>query len=188
MLILASTSPRRKELLRKLGRPFTVMASGSDEEPVAQSVAPKDLPLEESRLKAYSIAALYPHDEVLACDTIVLLHGEVLGKPKDEEDAVRMLMKEQGQRQVVLSAYTYITERKEITRTVKSYVYFNPMTEADIRSYVKKYRPLDKAGAYGVQDEAGLINHIEGSYYNVMGLPLEDIAHFIFGLDPNSLS
>lgn len=187
MLILASTSPRRKELLRKLGLPFTVMSSDADETPVQLSVAPKDLPLEESRLKAYSIAERYPNDEVLACDTVVILDGEVLGKPKSEEDAVRMLMKEQGRKQVVLTGYTYLSPKKEITRSVVSYVYFNPMTEGQARAYIKKYQPLDKAGAYGIQDEAGLINHIEGSYYNVMGFPLEDIAFRVYGRDPKSL-
>lgn len=187
MLILASNSPRRKELLRKLGIPFTVIASSADETPVQLALPPKELPLEESRLKAYEVAANYPHDEVLACDTVVILDGEVLGKPKDENDAVKMLMKEQGRKQVVLTGYTYLTERKEITRSVASYVYFNPLSEEEARNYVKKYRPYDKAGAYGIQDEAGLINHVEGSYYNVMGFPLEDIAFRIYGRDPKSL-
>jgi len=188
MLILASTSPRRKDLIRKLGLPFVAMDSGADEKPVQSSVSPKELPLEESRIKAYSIASRYPNDEVLACDTVVILDGEVLGKPKNEEDAVKMLLKEQGKRQVVLTGYTYISPTKEITRSVVSYVYFNPLTEEQIRDYIKKYQPLDKAGAYGLQDEAGLVNHIEGSYYNVMGFPLEDIAKHVYGRDEKSFS
>lgn len=188
MLILASNSPRRKELLRKLGIPFTVIASEADETPVQSSVSTKDLPLEESRLKAYSIAARYPNDEVLACDTIVILNGEVLGKPKNADEAVKMLMKEQGRRQIVLTGYTYISSRREITRSVVSYVYFNPLTLEQVKDYVAKYAPYDKAGGYGIQDEAGLINHIEGSYYNVMGFPLEDIALRVYGRDEKSFS
>jgi septum formation protein len=179
MLILASSSPRRQELLKKLCKSFTIIVPDVDERLLDAAMDPKDLPAEESRLKAYAIHALYPNDEVLACDTIVILKGEVLGKPKDEEDAIRMLEKEQGERQIVLSGYTYISPKREITRTVVSTVYFNSLTPQAIAAYVKTYRPLGKAGAYGIQDEAGLINHIEGSYDNVMGLPVEDIAHHV---------
>lgn len=179
MLILASASPRRKELLKKITKDFTVIPADVDEASLASEVLPKDLPAEESRLKAYFVHAEYPDDEVLACDTIVILGGEVLGKPKTEEEAVKMLLKESGRKQIVLSGYTYITRTKELTRSVASTVYFNPLSEEEIRAYVKKYRPLDKAGAYGIQDEAGLINRIEGSYDNVMGLPTEDISEHL---------
>jgi septum formation protein len=179
MLILASSSPRRQELLKKLCKSFTIIVPDVDERLLDAALDPKDLPAEESRLKAYAVHALYPNDEVLACDTIVILKGGVLGKPKDEKDAVAMLLKEQGQRQIVLSGYTYISPEREITRTVSSTVYFNPLSKEAIEAYVKNYQPLGKAGAYGIQDEAGLINHIEGSYDNVMGLPTEDIAHHV---------
>lgn len=182
MLILASASPRRKELLKKITKDFVVIPADVDEASLTAEVLPKDLPAEESRLKAYFIHAQYPDDEVLACDTIVILGGEVLGKPKDEEEAVRMLLKESGKKQIVLSGYTYITRMREITRSVASTVYFNTLSEDQIRSYIKKYHPLDKAGAYGVQDDAGLIKAIDGSYDNVMGLPTEDInEHLPFG-------
>ncbi len=179
MLILASSSPRRQELLKKLSKSFTIMVPEVDERLLDSSLDPKDLPAEESRLKAYAIHARYPNDEVLACDTIVILEGEVLGKPKDEADAIAMLEKEQGKRQIVLSGYTYISKEKEVTRTVSSAVYFNRLSHEQILAYVKNYQPLGKAGAYGIQDEAGLINHIEGSYDNVMGLPSEDIARHV---------
>ena len=90
MLILASSSPRRQELLKKLSKSFTIMVPEVDERLLDSSLDPKDLPAEESRLKAYAIHARYPNDEVLACDTIVILEGEVLGKPKDEADAIAM--------------------------------------------------------------------------------------------------
>jgi septum formation protein len=180
MLILASGSPRRKELLKKLTPNFTVIVPNVDERSIDSSLSPKDLPEEESRLKAYAVHALYPNDEVLACDTIVILDDEILGKPHTEEAAIAMLRKESGRRQIVLSGYTYISEKKEITRSVSTAVYFNKLSEEEILAYVKKYQPLDKAGAYGIQDEAGLINHIEGSYDNVMGFPSEDIAWHVF--------
>jgi MAF protein len=180
MLILASASPRRKELLKKIAPSFTVIVPDVDERMIDSSVDPKDLPAEESRLKAYAIHALYPNDSVLACDTIVILNGEILGKPHTDEEAKAMLRLESGKKQIVLSGYTFIAPNKEITRSVSTAVYFNALSEEEIDAYVKKYHPLDKAGAYGIQDEVGLINHIEGSYDNVMGLPTEDIAWHVF--------
>jgi septum formation protein len=180
MLILASGSPRRKELLKKLTSDFTVVLPDIDERILDDALGPQDLPAEESRLKAYAIHALYPGDDVIACDTIVILNGEILGKPQTEDKAKAMLKRESGHRQTVLSGYTYIGQGKEITRSVSTAVYFNSLTEAEISSYITKFHPLDKAGGYGIQDEAGLINHIEGSYDNVMGFPTEDIAWRVF--------
>jgi len=174
MLILASGSPRRKELLKKVFPEYTVIVPNVDERLL--DLDPKDLAAEESKMKAYAIHARYPNDAVLACDTIVVLDGRILGKPKDEAEAIRMLGKESGKRQVVLSGYTYIDAKREITRTVMTYVYFNPLSEELIQKYVKEKHPLDKAGAYGIQDGYPLINRIDGSYDNVMGLPSEDIA------------
>jgi len=180
MFILASSSPRRKELLKKLIDEFTVVFPNIDESLIHDVVSPYRLPLEESRAKAYSIYLSHPNDQVLACDTIVFIDNKVLGKPLDEEDAIRMLKEESGKKQIVLSGYTYIDKTREISRIVRSEVYFNTLSEEEIRAYVKKYQPLDKAGAYGVQDPVNLIKSIEGSYYNVMGLPVEDIAKHVF--------
>ncbi len=177
MLILASASPRRKELLRKLFPEFKIIPADVDEDFL--DLPAKDMPGEISKAKAYAISSLYPEDEVLSCDTVVILDGHVLGKPKDEEDAVRMLLSEQGKKQVVLSGWTYIGKGKEITRTVATDVYFNPLTETQIREYVHAKKPLDKAGAYGIQDGYPLVERIEGSYDNVMGLPTEDIARHL---------
>jgi len=179
MLILASLSPRRKELLRKITTDFVVMPANIDERAL-DLLSPKDLPLEESRMKAYEVFSSHPFDRVLASDTVVILDNEVLGKPKDEKDAFCMLNRQSGNRQVVLTGYTYIDENREITRSVKTFVYFNVLSDQQIIDYVNKYKPLDKAGAYGIQDEAGLINRIEGSYDNVMGFPTEDIKAHVF--------
>lgn len=180
MFILASSSPRRRALLKKLIADFVVVPPDVDEGPLKGNVAARRLPLEESRLKAYDVYQNHPDDEVLACDTIVLLGEMVLGKPADMEDAFRMLQMEAGKTQIVLSGYTYISKDFEISRTVMSRVTFNPLSDEEIRRYIEKYRPLDKAGAYGIQDEARLIASIEGSYDNVMGLPTEDIAEHVF--------
>ena len=110
----------------------------------------------------------------------MLLNGKALEKPKDKDDAFRMLKEEQGKRQVVLSAYTYLSEGKEISRTVRSVVYFNPLSDEEILEYIEKCQPLDKAGAYGIQDPYPLIEKIEGSFDNVMGLPTEDLKKHVF--------
>ena len=177
MFILASSSPRRKELLRKVIPEFTIIVPDVDERIL--HLPAKDLASEESRLKAYAVAAKYPNDEILACDTIVVLDGEILGKPASIEDAIAMLRKQSGKRQVVLSGYTYIGKGKEITRTVSTDVYFNELSDELIRDYVLTKKPLDKAGAYGIQDGYPLVHHIDGSYDNVVGLPTEDIAKHI---------
>ena len=180
MFILASSSPRRKELLAKLIKDYTIIVPNVDERSL--DLPPNELAAEESKLKAYAISALYPNDEVLACDTIVVLDDKILGKPADEEDAKRMLRAQSGKRQIVLSGYTYIGKGKEITRTVATEVYFKELSDELIEDYVQNKKPLDKAGAYGIQDGYPLVDHIEGSYDNVMGLPTEDIARHVFNL------
>lgn len=177
MFILASGSPRRKELLSKLVDPFEIVVPDVDESIL--HLPPKDLPAEESRMKAYAVSSRYPDAEILACDTIVILHGEALGKPKDKEDARRMLRAQSGQKEIVLSGYTYIGKGREITRSVATEVYFNELSDELIERYLEEKRPFDKAGAYGIQDGYPLIKEIIGSYDNVMGLPTEDIAFHV---------
>lgn len=177
MLILASASPRRKELLKKVRKDFTVIVPEIDESSLAFLPA-KDLPLEESRLKAYALAGQYPHDEILACDTVVVLGETVLGKPHSKEEAKAMLNALSGRKHVVLSGYTYLSPIREITRTVKTAVYFQTLSEEQIDDYLSRFRPYDKAGSYGIQDDFPLVARIEGGFDNVMGLPTEDLlAH-----------
>ena len=179
MLILASESPRRRELIKKITSDFVVIPSNVDESLL--HIAPHDLPGELSKLKAYSIYASHPDDEVLACDTVVILNGELMGKPKDKEEAFEMLSKLSGNKHVVISGYTYISKQKEITRTVRTYVYFNKLSKEQINAYIASGSPMDKAGAYGIQDEKfHLVNHIEGDFDNVIGLPVEDIRKHVF--------
>ncbi len=179
MLILASESPRRRELIKKITNEFTVIPANVDESSL--HIPAHDLPGELSKLKAYDVYSKYPNDQVLACDTVVILHGELMGKPKSVEDAKRMLRELSGEKHVVISGYTYVSKEKEVTRTVRTYVYFNKLSEELIDAYVKSGSPMDKAGAYGIQDsEFNLVNHIEGSFDNVIGLPVEDIKSHVF--------
>mgnify|MGYP000777406818 CR=1 FL=1 len=178
MLILASSSPRRKELLQLITKDFVVDAPHVEEKDL--QVSPEQTPLQESKMKAYAALQAHQHDEILACDTVVILSNRVLGKPKDREAAINMLLAQSGKKQVVVSGYTYIGKGREITRSVATAVYFNKLTREQIEEYVDRFRPFDKAGAYGIQDDYPLIERIEGSYYNVMGLPVEDIKAHIF--------
>ncbi len=179
MLILASASPRRKELLSKLVPSFKVEAANIDEK-VLDGLPAHELPLEESRLKAYDVYSRHPEDEILSADTVVILEGEILGKPKDEEEAFRMLMKQSGKTQTVLTGYTYIGKGKEISRSIASKVTFRKLSEEEAWDYIRKARPLDKAGAYGIQDEGTPVESLEGSFDNVMGLPTEDLRKHVF--------
>jgi len=179
MFILASESPRRRELIKKIITQFTVIPANVDESSL--HIPAHDLPGELSKLKAYDVFSKYPNDEVLACDTVVVLHGEVMGKPKSVEDAKRMLRELSGEKHVVISGYTYVSKEKEVTRTVRTYVYFNKLSEELIDAYVKSGSPMDKAGAYGIQDkDFNLVSHIEGDFDNVIGLPVEDIRAHVF--------
>ena len=178
MIILASESPRRKELIKKITKEFTVIPANIDESML--HIPACDLPGELSKLKAYDVFAKYPNDKVLACDTVVIIDGQILGKPHSKEQASEMLHKLSGRKHVVISGYTIISKEKEVTRTVRTYVYFNKLSDELIDKYIATGSPMDKAGAYGIQDqEFDLVNHIEGSFDNVIGLPTEDIkAHW----------
>ena len=179
MIILASASPRRRELIKMLVDEFEVIPSDVDESII--HTEPHALPAELSKLKAYSIFASHPNDTIIACDTIVISNGKILGKPKDEKEAKEMLQELSGHKHVVISGYTYINKDKEITRTVRTYVYFNKLSDETINAYIKSGSPMDKAGAYGIQDEEfNLVDHIEGSFYNVVGFPVEDIKAHCF--------
>ena len=178
MLILASQSPRRHELLRKIRNDFKIISPNIDEN--GSRKHPHVHPLDVSRLKAYKVFQAYPQDDVLACDTVVIINEQILGKPKDADDAYRMLSLLSGQRHIVLSGYTYINNEMEINRTVKTEVYFKKLSPKLIAEYIKSGLPFDKAGAYGIQDGYDLVERIVGSFDNVMGFPTEDINKHCF--------
>lgn len=173
MLILASSSPRRKQLIKKLTTDFLAVKPLVDERACIAPVT--SYALELSKLKAYEVATRYPNDKVLACDTVVIFDNKIINKPKNNEDAMKILRMLSGKEHVVISGYTYIDKNNEINRSIKTRVIMNKLSDDLIKEYVMKGYAKDKAGAYGIQDPYPLVNHIEGSFDNVMGFPTEDI-------------
>ena len=170
-LILASQSPRRKELLGLLGIPFTVQVSDADET-MQPGKAPAQQVAEVSRRKALAIRAC-PEDVVLAADTIVVCDNEILGKPKDYADACRMLRLLSGRTHQVMTGMTVRTADKLVSCTEITDVTFRSLSDKEISRYVDSGEPMDKAGAYGIQGGAAIFaEKLCGDYYNVMGLPV----------------
>jgi len=177
-IILGSQSPRRRELMAGLDIPFTAINIHADENYPAHLQA-GDIPLYIAREKAQAyLSQLREDDLLITADTIVWLDGEVLGKPKDEEDAIHMLYRLSGKTHQVYTAVIFTTNEGETSHLVdKTDVTFRSLTEEEIRHYVAKYKPLDKAGAYGVQEWIGYVavTNLSGSYFNVMGFPIERV-------------
>lgn len=174
-VVLASGSPRRKELLGLLDLSFTVDTSHSVDEKVPDGMPAEEVPGYLSRLKADA----FPLSEadgrlVITADTVVILDGEVLGKPRDEDDAKAMLRRLSGRVQTVVTGVTVRTSERCESFFAESKVEFAELADAEIDYYVDRYKPLDKAGAYGIQEWIGAaaIRGISGSFYNVMGLPV----------------
>lgn len=170
-LILASASPRRKELLGLYGIPFTVRAADIDE-----TMDPDKPPFDEvarlSREKALAVPR-EPEDVVVAADTIVVCDGIVLGKPRDEAQAIEMLSLLSGRAHQVMTGCTVLRGQKDETFTEVTDIHFRSLSPGEIRRYVATGEPMDKAGAYGIQGGAALFcQRMEGDYYNVMGLPV----------------
>lgn len=181
-MILASKSPRRKELLAMLDIPFEIKVK----EGINESY-PEDLPVLEvaeylSRLKgkAYS-ADIKDNEMVITADTIVILDDKIYGKPKDQQEAIDMLMTLQGRTHTVASGVCVVTKEKIVSFTTCTAVTFAPISREEATWYVEKYRPLDKAGAYGIQEWIGCaaVAGIDGSFYNVMGLPVHQLYNVL---------
>ena len=180
-LILASQSPRRRELLGLTGLEFIVRAADIDESMDAAK-APFDEVARVSRLKALAVAR-EPEDVVIAADTIVVCGGKVLGKPRDEEDAFRILSLLSGRHHEVMTGMTVLRGEEVITHTEVTRIHFRELHDAEIRAYIASGEPMDKAGAYGIQGGAALFaDQMEGDYYNVMGLPVCRLAMILRGL------
>lgn len=173
-IYLASKSPRRRELLADMGIDYELL-SAEVEESYDPSMPPAEVVQYLSRLKLSAVDfSQYPANTIfIACDTIVVADGQILGKPKDDEEALQMLRQLSGHTHKVLSGLTVATPARMLTDYRSSEVVFAELSEAEIEYYVRQYRPLDKAGAYGVQEWIGCvgISSINGSFYNVMGLP-----------------
>lgn len=176
-IILGSGSPRRKELLASLGFTFTVKTKPTDES-YPTALAPKEVPIYLAKKKAAALLPDLAHDETLiTADTIVVLEGKILGKPSSLEEAKRMLLQLSGKKHEVISGVYIKSANNEQEITVSTDVYFKQLSPEEIEYYVHTYSPLDKAGAYGIQEWIGQIGveKIHGSYYNVVGLPTEAV-------------
>lgn len=172
MIILASNSLRRQQLLTMMHIPFKVHVSQVDEA-LFFSEDLRLLPALLSEKKALDVVSLYPKEAVIGADTIVLLDGLLLEKPKDEADCYRILRLLSNKTHEVITGVTMLHKEKKITFSVSSKVTFYPLTDRDITAYIETKEPFDKAGAYAIQgDGAKFIQHIEGDYYAIMGLPI----------------
>ena len=173
-IILASGSPRRKELLEGLGVDFRVEVVNGIEEIYPHALPVAEIPVYLSRLKAHAYQA-NANDLIITADTVVILNGKVIGKPHDEAEAKRMLSELSGNVHTVVTGVTVFTADRVESIGCSSEVEFAPLSDEEIDYYVENYRPLDKAGSYGIQEWIGYmgIKGIKGSFYNVMGLPVQ---------------
>lgn len=174
-IILASQSPRRRELMEKLNIPFTVRVADIDETPDPGLTVREDL-ARLSRRKAEAVPR-QPEDIVIAADTMVVLDGQELGKPKDRAEAEKMLTRLSGKTHQVMTGLTVLRGSKQVTHVEVTEVTFRPLSPAEIRAYVDSGDCDDKAGAYGIQSGGALfVEKICGDYYNVVGLPVCRLA------------
>ena len=175
-IILASNSPRRRELLAGLGLDFEVRTLPGIDESYPDSLEGSHIPLYIARKKAEAYRTYLHKDELMiTADTIVWLDRRVLGKPRDEAEAVQMLRDMSGRTHEVYTGVCLTTSARQRSFTVGTRVRFAQLSDGEIQYYVSHFHPLDKAGAYGVQEWIGYVGveYIEGSYYNVMGLPMQ---------------
>jgi septum formation protein len=175
-IVLASGSPRRRELLAGLDLDFEVRVIAGIDETHPPGVAPAEIPACLARKKADAYLATMKADElVITADTVVVVDGDVLEKPADREEAIRMIRRLSGRKHEVITAVALTTVGGRREFSVTSTVDFDELTGEEIEYYVDRYKPFDKAGAYGIQEWIGYVGvrGIEGSFYNVMGLPIQ---------------
>ena len=175
-VILASNSPRRKELLGGLGIDFEVRTLQGIDESYPRNLKGEEIPIYISGKKAEAYLSTIAEDEmVITADTIVYDAGQVLGKPANREDAINMLRQLSGHAHDVITGVSIVTKQKTVQFASVSKVHFTILTDEEITYYVDHFKPFDKAGAYGIQEWIGYVavTRIEGSYFNVMGLPIQ---------------
>ncbi|MBR8536125.1 septum formation protein Maf [Carboxylicivirga sediminis] len=178
-LILASQSPRRQELLSHLNIPFDVMVKEDVEETYPDDIPAHEVPLYLARKKAlpYETDCKAGHILVITADTIVCCDEHILGKPADKKEAEKMLQMLSGRAHEVITGVALTSGSKQSVFTVSTKVFFKTLTPQEIDFYIEQYQPFDKAGAYGIQEWIGMIGieRIEGSYFNVVGLPVQKL-------------
>lgn len=177
-LILSSGSPRRKELLKGADIDFSVDIANNFEEVLPDGIKPEEVPVYMAKGKSHGFHRELDHDEILlTADTIVIAEGRVLGKPHSCEQAKEMLKLLSGKAHEVRTSVVLRSREKELVFTDVTKVIFASLSEEEIDYYIERYKPFDKAGAYGIQEWIGFIGikSIEGSYFNVMGLPIQRV-------------
>lgn len=171
-LILASQSPRRRELIGNILSDFSVIVSHVQER-LPEGIRPEEVPVYLAQIKAQAVAAEHPDDVVIGADTVVILDAEVLGKPRDKDDAVRMLRALSGKTHTVITGCAILQGGNATTFSELTRVEFYPLSDREILEYIATGEPFDKAGAYGIQGKGSvLVKRIEGDFFNVMGLPV----------------
>lgn len=175
-IVLASNSPRRKELLQRMGVNFKERTLFGIDESYPDSLRGEDIVcyISRNKAKAYQ-SSMAPNELLITADTIVYVDGEVMGKPKNAEQAKEMLHKLSGKTHQVITGVTIVTAKRTENFGVTSQVKFTNITDEEINFYVDNYLPFDKAGAYGIQEWIGIVavEEIKGSYFNVVGLPVQ---------------
>ncbi len=188
-LILASRSPRRRELLRQMGFSHFSVVPARGEERVSQELTPGEMVEVLSARKAEEVARQYPGDLIIASDTVVSVEDAVLGKPRSEEEAVHMLRTLSGRANTVYTGVTVRQGERAVTEHEAAQVFFRPLTEEEILAYVATGEPMDKAGAYGIQGlGALLVERIEGDYFTVVGLPVCRLGRILTGFGVDALA
>ena len=174
-LILASKSPRRREILSMVTTDFEVRVSGADEN-IEEGVDLYDIPRILAERKAEA-TPIYENEILIGCDTVVISGDTIMGKPKDKADAIKMLTELSGTTHYVVSGLAIKTNEKTFSTKVTTAVKMRELNENEIFSYVERFNPTDKAGAYGIQEMAGaFVEKIDGDFYNVVGLPLCELV------------
>ena len=183
-IILASQSPRRKQLLEWAEIPFDVLVKETDES-YPEDLSKQEIAIHIARNKALAVAKTYKVSKnliglmpILAADTIVVLENEIIGKPTDRDDAIKILSRLSGKKHKVITGVVILTKEKEMTFSETTEVEFHVLSVAQIEFYVDNYKPYDKAGAYAIQEWIGVvgIKSIKGDFYNVMGLPVSRVV------------
>lgn len=179
-MILASASPRRKEILENFGFSFKTIVKNIDE--TSDKTRAEEKILEIAEKKARATAIDFPDENIVGADTVVVVDGKILGKPKDEKEAFSMLKSLSGRSHEVITAFSFININKNISYSDYEItkVYFKNLTDDEINWYINTKEPMDKAGAYGIQGKgAFFVEKIEGDFFSVMGFPLGKFVHFL---------
>ena len=186
-LILGSNSPRRKEILNELGFDYSIRASDIDET-ISENIPVKEVAEHLAILKNKAIEKA-SNEVVLSADTVVIIDNEILGKPKDASEAIAMLRRLSGRNHEVITGVCIMSNQRTVSFSVNTKISFHKLSDEQISNYVSKFNPVDKAGAYGIQEWIGhvAIKEIQGSYLNVVGLPADRVYFELvnnFGIRP----